>query len=111
MEPPRSSSRSQRRASTSPATDVLPFRTTPRQAQLIELVGGRGLSYVEVARLLGLSVRTVEGYATEIRTLAGLPHAPRTALFMLYRDQRGGANNGEADDVDGSGAERRAAAR
>lgn len=70
------------------------FTPTPRQAQLIELVGGRGLSYVEVAAELELSVRTVEAYATEIRTLAGLPQQPRTALFFLYRDLHPHGNGG-----------------
>lgn len=74
--------------STSPEcpTDGARPQWRKRQRELIEAIGGRGLSYRAAGQELGLSERTVELYAAEIRALAGLPQAPRTALFLLYRD-------------------------
>lgn len=64
------------------------IRLTPRQQELVELVGGRGLSYARAAREMGLSIRTVEEYAAEIRALARIPASPKAALFIVYRQER-----------------------
>ena len=61
------------------------MRLSPRLQEVVDLVGGEGLSYDAAARRMGLSVRTVEEYAAEIRTMAGLRCNPRSALFLLYR--------------------------
>jgi len=63
------------------------MKLSPRLQQVVDLVGGEGLSYDAAARRMGLSVRTVEEYAAEVRALAGMPCNPRSALFLLYRDQ------------------------
>jgi hypothetical protein len=60
-------------------------RSTERIWEVVVLVGGEGLSYVEAAARLAKSVRTIEGYAAEARALAGLPQSPQRACFLLYR--------------------------
>lgn len=62
---------------------------SPRLREVVDLIGGKGLSYKAAAKRMGVSPRTVEEYAAEIRARAGLPMNPRDALFVLYREQRG----------------------
>lgn len=58
-----------------------------RHRELIELVGGRLLSYPEAAEVLHLSTRTVEDYATQIRDASGLKMRPRDALIRIAIDR------------------------
>lgn len=58
---------------------------TDRMRELIELIGGRGLSTKAAAAAMGISPRTAEEYAAEIRARAGLAMRPRDAIFVLYR--------------------------
>lgn len=57
---------------------------TDRMWQLVELVGGKGLSYKAAARQMGISVTTAWEYAAEIRARSGLAMSPRDALVHLY---------------------------
>lgn len=60
------------------------MRLSPRLWEVVELVGGRRLSYKGAAKEMGVSWRTVEEYAAEIRARAGLAMNPRDALSVLY---------------------------
>lgn len=67
---------------------------TPRQLEVIDLVGGRGFSYGRVAMRLGISRRTVEEYAVAIRDRAGYRRMnPRDALYRIYREVQMGVRN------------------
>lgn len=66
---------------------------TPRQRQVVVLIGGRRLSYKAAARQLAnlqaddgsqISPHTVREYCREIRELLGSDLAPRDALTELY---------------------------
>lgn len=59
---------------------------TERQWELVRLVGGDGCSYQDAATLMGISVRTVQEYAAEIRDRCEIEADPKTALFILFRD-------------------------
>lgn len=63
-----------------------PPRLTKRQWELVCLVGGDGCSYKGAADEMGISVRTVQEYAGEIRDRCGIEADPKAVLFMLYRD-------------------------
>lgn len=64
------------------------MKLSPRLWELVELVGGKGYSYGRAARAMGLSYRTVQEYAAEVRARAGLPMNPQAALHVLYREHR-----------------------
>lgn len=71
---------------------------TPRQLEVVILIGGRGLSYkAAAARMVNklikeragrgqpkISYRTVRQYATEIRDLIGSGRSPIRALTAFY---------------------------
>lgn len=60
---------------------------TPRQLEVIDLVGGRGFSYKRVGLRLGISTHTVEEHAIAARDRAGLRRMnPRDALHRIFHD-------------------------
>jgi DNA-binding NarL/FixJ family response regulator len=75
-----------------PDSERVPW-LTPRQREVVRLVGGRGWSYKRVASELRhhhaagrtLSTRTIEEYSRQIRDAIGSPLRPRDALHELYR--------------------------
>lgn len=57
---------------------------TDRMWQLIELVGGKGLTVKAAAREMEISAETAYEYAAEIRARSGLAMNPKNALLHLY---------------------------
>ena len=65
---------------------------TPRKREVVELVGGEGLSYPEAAVRMGhyyrggdhISPETVRRYASEIRDEMGVSLTPQRAMWHLY---------------------------
>ncbi len=65
---------------------------TPRQREVVELIGGEGLSYPEAAARLGhyreggrtIQPESVRKYANDIRDRMGVDKKPRRALWELY---------------------------
>lgn len=82
--------------------DVTVDDLTPRQRQVVVLIGGRRLSYKAAARLLThryhegahVSPGTVRQYANDIRHRIQSPLPPRDALTVFY-----GANKDRLDEV------------
>ena len=78
----------------SPDPDRVPW-LTPRQREVVRLVGGWGLSYKRAAAQLPhrhvegvtISPRSVAQYAQQIRDAMDSPLRPRDALHALYRER------------------------
>lgn len=68
-----------------PATPDL----TDRQWEVVELVGGEGLSYKRAALRLGISYATVRFHAVQARDRAGLDTDPFRALILLWLHHNG----------------------
>lgn len=61
---------------------------SPRQWQIIELVGRDGLSWEEVQAHLELSKGTVENYVNRIRMRVPDTRKPRDLLVLIYQRSR-----------------------
>ena len=59
-------------------------KLSPRQRQIIELVGGDGLSWKAVARRLGISQSTVRVHLFRLMVKLGSTHRPRHAIVTYY---------------------------
>lgn len=57
---------------------------TDRQWEVVELVGGKGLSYKRAARALDISYETVRKHAEHIRDRSGLRMDPHHAVLHLW---------------------------
>jgi DNA-directed RNA polymerase specialized sigma24 family protein len=60
------------------------IRLSPREREVVLLLGGKGLTYREVGNQLGISSRTVETYAK--RVLQRYPNSkkPQAAIAEIY---------------------------
>lgn len=57
---------------------------SPRMLEVVELVGRDHASYEAVGRRLGISARTVETYARQIRDRTNVGMNPRDAVLWYY---------------------------
>lgn len=57
---------------------------TDRQREVVELVGGRGLSYKRAAYVLRIAPETVRVHAVQIRDRMGVNMSPQRALIHLW---------------------------
>lgn len=57
---------------------------TDRQWEVVELVGGEGLSYKRAANVMGISHRTVRVHASHARDRSGLDMDPLRAVIHLW---------------------------
>lgn len=64
------------------------LRFTPRQAEVLELIGRDRLTYAATAERLGISSRTVADHAAAVRDRAGLDGRPRDACLAIWADAR-----------------------
>lgn len=64
------------------------LRLHPRKRDCI-LLGGRGLSNKQIARALGITPRTVDGYMTEARTLFGVRGRMQLAISAVLAGEIG----------------------
>lgn len=69
---------------------------SPRQAEIVTLVGRDGLSYAEVADSLGISHHTVRSHVRRLSDQGCFDRSPREALVDLYHRVVSGG-----DTVDG----------
>lgn len=63
---------------------MISTRLSPRQREIVVLVGRDDLSWKAVARTLGVHLSTVRNHVREICTRAGVEREPRTAMVELY---------------------------
>lgn len=64
------------------------MKLTPRQRQVLELIGAQRRTYAEIAEELGISPRTVEDHARAIRDHAEIDGRPRDACLALWANFR-----------------------
>ena len=57
---------------------------SPRMEEILELVGGRGMTYGEAADELGISEHTVRSYVEEIARRIGSELKPRDAMVRYW---------------------------
>ena len=57
---------------------------SPRQRQIVELVGGEGLSWKAVARRLDISESTVRVHLFRLMVKLGSTRRPREAIVEFY---------------------------
>ena len=63
---------------------------SPRQRQIVELVGGEGLSWKAVAKRLGISESTVRVHIFRLMVKLDSTHRPRHAIATFYFRSREG---------------------
>lgn len=61
---------------------------SPRQCEVLRLIGRDALSYAAAARQLDISPRTVEAHAVRIRDLTFPKRNPRDACTLFYWQHR-----------------------
>ena len=66
------------------------MKLSPRQRQIVELVGGEGLSWKAVAKRLGISEGTVKVHVGRLMDRLGSTHRPRYAIVTYYFRSREG---------------------
>lgn len=57
---------------------------SPREREIVVLVGRDALRYCDVAEQLGLHEGTVRSYVQRIMRKSGMSRPPREAMVMLY---------------------------
>lgn len=62
---------------------------TDRQWEVVELVGGEGMSYKKAACAMGVSYATVRVHAAHVRDRSGLDMDPLRALIHLWLHHNG----------------------
>ncbi len=68
----------------------MPVHLSPRQRQIVELVGGEGLSWKAVARRLNISLSTVRVHVARLMERLGSTQRPRHAITTYYFRSREG---------------------
>ncbi len=63
---------------------MVEIRLSPREQQVIFLIGKYGLSYGEVGSHLGISGRTVETYVSRISSRYASKKRPRETITEIY---------------------------
>ncbi len=66
---------------------------SPRQLEIVVLVGRDGLSYKAVARRLGIGYGTVKVHVARISERLGSTRRPREAIVEFYCNNEGGADD------------------
>ena len=66
---------------------IEPIHLSIREKQVVELVGGQGMTYPEAARQLGLASSSVASYAKLIRDRVG-GGKPRVVLALVAHQQK-----------------------
>ena len=59
-------------------------RLSPRQLEIVTFVGRDGLSYLQVARKLGISPHTVRAHVRRLGDQHAFDRVPREALVSMY---------------------------
>ena len=59
-------------------------KLSPRERQIVEMVGRDGSHYKTIANRLGISLGTVCTYVSRIMVKCGQDRAPREAMIALY---------------------------
>lgn len=57
---------------------------SPREREVVELIGRDGAQWETVARLMGLHIGTVRSYAQRIMRKCNVNRAPRDAMVEVY---------------------------
>lgn len=57
---------------------------SPRELEIVVLVGRDGQHWKTVARTMGVSLSTVRVYAERVLAKTGCPRSPREAMVELY---------------------------
>ena len=74
------------------------MRLSPREQQVIFLIGKYGLTYGEVGSHLGISERTVETYVSRISSRYVSKKRPRETIAEIYYKVVGDAPDRDATD-------------
>ena len=57
---------------------------SPRERQVLQLVGGEGAQYKTVSKALGISTSTVRAYVSNILRKKGVDRAGREGVVVVY---------------------------
>lgn len=61
---------------------------SPREREVVELIGGEGVGYKAAGKRLGISAHTVREHVRRIARRLQSSRAPREAVVVLYHRER-----------------------
>jgi len=70
---------------------------TPREREVVELIGRDGVGYKTVAKTLGISVHTVREHVRRVASRVESCRSPREAVVVIYHRERVAATGSTTD--------------